>query len=276
MISKRHVFEVIFGTSTKEGKRFDELLLYIILASVAVVVLNSVPILREKLGTLFIVLEWIFTIVFTVEYFIRIYVVPHRWRYVFSFWGVIDVISFLPTYLSLFIPGYNYLIILRIIRLLRVFQIFALPNFLRESKALYSALRSSIYKISIFLLLILIIVIVLGTIMYIVEGEESGFSSIPQGVYWAIITITTVGYGDIVPTTVLGKFISSFIMLIGYSIIAVPTGIITFELSKKKEHAHRFYCKSCHHQNPTDSTFCNQCGMLLTDHSTEETNNNGK
>ncbi len=276
MISKRHVFEVIFGTSTKEGKRFDELLLYIILASVAVVVLNSVPILREKLGTLFIVLEWIFTIIFTVEYFIRIYVVPHRWRYVFSFWGVIDVISFLPTYLSLFIPGYNYLIILRIIRLLRVFQIFALPNFLRESKALYSALRSSIYKISIFLLLILIIVIVLGTIMYIVEGEESGFSSIPQGVYWAIITITTVGYGDIVPTTVLGKFISSFIMLIGYSIIAVPTGIITFELSKKKEYAHHFYCKSCHHQNPTDSTFCNQCGKPLTDHSTEETNNNGK
>ncbi|MFO7616213.1 MAG: ion transporter [Bacteroidales bacterium] len=263
MITKRYLFEVIFGTVTKAGKRFDIALLYVILASVTVVVLNSVATLRLRLGSLFMVLEWIFTIIFTVEYIIRVYVVPHRWRYIFSFWGIVDLVSFLPTYLSLFIPGYNYLIILRIIRLLRVFQIFAMPNFLRESKALYSALRSSIYKISIFLLLILIIVIVLGAIMYIVEGEESGFISIPQGVYWAIITITTVGYGDIVPITVMGKFISSFIMLIGYSIIAVPTGIITFELSRKKESSGRFYCTSCHHQNPKESHFCNLCGKTL-------------
>ncbi len=271
MISRRTLFEIIFGTSTKAGKRFDVVLLWVILASVTVVILDSVSSINLRFGRLLMILEWIFTIAFTIEYVVRVIVVPHRWRYIFSFWGIIDLVAFLPTYLSIIFVGYKYLIILRIIRLLRVFQIFALPQFLRESKALYLALRSSIYKISIFMTLVLITVIVLGGVMYIVEGQKNGFTSIPQAIYWAIITITTVGYGDIVPTTVLGKFISSFIMLIGYSIIAVPTGIITMELTRKKFGSHDLTCNECHHINPKNSIFCNNCGNRL--HMLEEKTN---
>jgi len=263
MIRKRVLFEIIFGVKTRSGKLFDIVLLWVILASVLVVILDSVSWIAIKYSTILVSLEWAFTILFTVEYLVRVLVVPHKGRYIFSFWGLIDLVSFLPTYLSLILVGYKYLIILRIVRLLRVFQVYQLTQFLLESKSLYSALRSSIYKISIFMILVLIIVVVLGSIMFVVEGDESGFTSIPQSIYWAIITITTVGYGDIVPITVFGKFISSFIMLIGYSIIAVPTGIVTFELTKKSSKSHPEKCRECNHINPDGSFYCNHCGEKL-------------
>ena len=263
MIRKRLLFEIIFGTSTKAGKRFDVILLWVILASVLVVVLDSVNTINDRLGRFMLTLEWVFTIAFTIEYLVRIWVVPNRWKYIFSFWGLVDLVSFLPTYLSLVIAGYKYLVVLRIIRLVRVFQIYQLTQFLAESKALYGALKNSIFKILIFMILVLIIVVVMGAIMYVVEGETNGYTSIPQSIYWAIMTITTVGYGDIVPVTVLGKFISSFIMLIGYSIIAVPTGIITFELSKKTSIEKNLTCGKCEHINPPGALFCNRCGKML-------------
>jgi len=234
-----------------------------ILASVLVAILDSVASIGPKSKVILTSLEWVFTGIFTIEYFFRIYVVPRKKAYIFSFWGLVDLISILPTYLSLIFVGYQYLIILRILRLLRVFQVYQLTQFLLESRSLYSALRSSVYKISIFMTLVLIIVVLLGSVMFVIEGEHNGFTSIPQSIYWAIITITTVGYGDIVPSTVLGKFISSFIMLIGYSIIAVPTGIITFELSKKPGKRGPTECQECHNDNPKGSVYCNRCGKEL-------------
>ncbi len=263
MSTRRDLFEIIFGTSNKAGKRFDMILLWIILVSVTVVILDSVAAINAKFGTILLVLEWCFTVLFTIEYFVRVYAVPRRWKYIFSFWGIIDLIAFLPTYLSLIFVGYKYLIVLRIARLIRVFKVYSMTRFLLESKSLYAALRSSIYKISIFMLMILIIVVILGSVMYIVEGENNGFTSIPQSIYWAIITITTVGYGDIVPATVFGKFISSFIMLIGYSIIAVPTGIITMELTRSKNRFRNSHCQKCDHHNPKGALFCNSCGNPL-------------
>lgn len=266
MITKRVLFEIIFGVGTKSGKLFDKVLLWVILASVLVAILESVSSIGTKYRVVLVALEWFFTIVFTIEYIFRIYVVPRKRAYLLSFWGLIDLIAILPTYLSLIFVGYHYLIILRIVRLLRVFQVYQLTQFLLESRSLYSALRSSFYKISIFMILVLIIVILLGSVMFVIEGDANGFTSIPQSIYWAIITITTVGYGDIVPTTVVGKFISSFIMLIGYSIIAVPTGIITFELSKKPRKGRPTECEACHQDNPKGSAYCNHCGKELPDH----------
>lgn len=268
MIRKRDLFELIFGVETRAGKLFDIVLLWVILASVLVVVLDSVTEINSRYYVVFVVLEWIFTVIFTLEYVIRVWVVPNKWRYIFSFWGLIDLISFLPTYLSLFFVGYKYLIILRIVRLLRVFKVYQMKRFIQGYTHLYTALRSSIYKISIFMALILVVVIILGALMFVIEGKENGFSSIPQSIYWAIITITTVGYGDIVPSTIFGKFIASFIMLIGYSIIAVPTGIVTFELSREKENREKPVCPSCHHENPTGSHYCNVCGSKLGKHDT--------
>lgn len=263
MIRKRELYEIIFGVGTKWGRLFDIVLLWVILASVTVAIIDSVSSIDLKYKAFLTTLEWIFTGLFTIEYLVRVWVVPRKRKYIFSFWGLIDLISFLPTYLSLILVGYKYLIILRIVRLLRVFQVYQLNKFLLESRSLATAFRSSIYKISIFLTFVLIIVILLGSLMFVVEGDESGFTSIPQSIYWAIITITTVGYGDIVPVTVLGKFIASFIMLIGYSIIAVPTGIITFELSKRPGKGQPTECRECGHDNPIGSVYCNQCGKKL-------------
>lgn len=208
-------------------------------------------------------MEWGFTILFTAEYVARIYVVPRPRRYIFSIWGLIDLLSILPTYISLIVPGAQFLTILRLIRLLRIFRVLNMTRFLIESKILYEALRSSVFKISIFMLFVFVFVVVLGTIVYVVEGGQNDFNSIPQSVYWAIITITTVGYGDIVPQTVGGKFIASFIMLIGYSIIAVPTGIFAMEFAKSKKNDVGPRCRKCNHKNPEHSRFCNQCGSKL-------------
>ncbi len=252
-------YNIIFKSDTKPGKDFDVILLILILISVVVVMLDSVEAFHRQYSFFFDILEWILTIIFTLEYLVRLYVHPKRIRYVFSFWGIIDFLSIVPTYLSLFFIGYHYMIIVRIFRLLRVFRIFKLVRFSNESEVLWKSLRSSMYKVSIFFFALTMIVVLMGTIMYVVEGAENGFDNIPKSIYWAIVTITTVGYGDMVPQTVLGKFLSSLSMIIGYSIIAIPTGIVTSEITKRK-HKLRKCCSECGVFNDISANFCKSCG----------------
>ncbi len=255
---KNKIYVIVFGTNTRAGKRFDIVLLWLILASVLCVILESIPELGNRYKLTFLIIELVFTVVFSIEFILRIWSSPKPLNYLFSFWGIVDFVSILPTYLMLLVPGYQYLLVIRSLRLLRVFRIIKLARFMSAAQILKNAIKLSIYKIGTFLLVILAIVTVMGAIMYVVEGGQNGFTSIPQSIYWAIITITTVGYGDIVPQTVLGKFISSFVMIIGYAIIAVPTGIFTAEmvktgLAKKK-------CTQCKHDNETTAHYCNNCG----------------
>lgn len=234
-MTKQLLYNIIFENDTKAGKRFDVLLLWSILISVLIAMLDSVPSLNGAVGFEFYLIEWVFTIFFTIEYIFRISVHPKPQKYMFSFWGLVDLFAILPAYLSLLFIGSQYFLIVRIFRLLRVFRILRLIQFNREALVLMNALRSSSFKISIFMSTVVTIVVILGTIMYVIEDPENGFTSIPQSIYWAIITITTVGYGDIVPHTVLGKFISSIAMIIGYAIIAVPTGIVTVEMARSTD-----------------------------------------
>lgn len=252
---------IVFGTDTKAGKRFDVALLWIILLSVGVVMLESVPEWGNQYSEVFWIVEWILTVIFTLEYALRIWISDKPFSYIFSLWGVIDLLSILPTYLSFFLVGYHYLLVVRIFRLLRIFRILKLVRFNSEAQILLNALKSSLYKISIFLLAVLAIVIFMGTIMYVVESGEKGFTSIPQSIYWAIVTVTTVGYGDMVPTTVLGKIISSIAMITGYAIIAVPTGIMTVGIAKAPEESKR--CHHCDTENTYDSAYCKNCGEGL-------------
>ncbi len=255
---KERLYTVVFGTDTKAGKRFDLVLLWVILFSVIIVMLESVPEIHDRFTDPFIAIEWILTIIFSIEYLVRIWISPNRFKYLFSAWGYIDLLSILPTYLSLVFPGYHYLLIVRIFRLLRIFRILKLARFNRESQVLAGALKSSMYKISIFLFAILAIVVFMGTIMYVVEGGKQGFTSIPQSIYWAIVTVTTVGYGDMVPHTVLGKIISSFVMILGYAIIAVPTGIVTVEMSRAG--LTTYNCLKCNSTIAKSDNYCKNCG----------------
>lgn len=261
MIDKKSLYKIIFQSDTRAGRLFDIWLLWIILFSLVVVILDSLPELGAKFKTEFIIIEWILTILFTLEYLARIIISPKPLRYVLSFWGVIDLLSILPTFLSLLVYEYHYFLAIRIFRLLRVFRILKLARFNIETITLIKALKASSYKISIFFLTILTIVTLMGTLMYVIEGSENGFTSIPQSMYWAIITITTVGYGDIVPMTVLGKFVSSFAMIIGYAIIAVPTGIITVEMSKTEKNKKN--CQECGCANEWQANYCINCGTRL-------------
>ncbi len=261
MTNREKLYHIIFETSTPAGRRFDAILLWIIMFSVLVVMLESIPSLGPSYINIFITIEWVLTIIFTIEYFTRIWISPKPLKYIFSIWGLIDFMSILPTYLSLLMFGYHYLVIIRIFRLLRLFRILKLVRFYSESQVLAKALRASSYKIGVFLWTVMAMVVFMGTLMYVVEGSESGFTSIPQSIYWAIVTITTVGYGDMVPVTVLGKFISSFIMIAGYAIIAVPTGIITVEMSKTSLIKTR--CKTCNHENEPTAIYCNNCGNKM-------------
>lgn len=257
MTLRRKLYHIVFGTTTKLGKRFDILLLWIILFSVLVVMLESIPTLSAHYFTQFYTVEWILTIIFTIEYLLRLWISPKPIKYIFSFWGVIDLLSILPTYLSFFLEGYHYLLVVRIFRLLRIFRILKLVRFSTEAQGLLSALKASLYKISIFFIAVISIVTILGTIMYVVEGGQDGFTSIPQSIYWAIVTITTVGYGDLVPHTVLGKFISSAAMIIGYAIIAVPTGIVTVAMARAKEPTKE--CAKCDYANISKANYCVNC-----------------
>lgn len=256
---REKVKEVIFGHHTREGKLFDVILLWIILISVLLVILESIPSLKVGYYQYFFYLEWFITILFTLEYIIRIWSTKTPFRYIFSFWGIVDFLSIIPTYLELINFGFHYLLAIRIFRLLRVFRILKLVRFNTEAQKLLLALRGSGHKIGVFLMAVISIMVLLGTLMYVIEGGENGFTSIPQSIYWAIVTVTTVGFGDIVPQTVLGKILSSIAMIMGYAIIAVPTGIITVELAKKKSLDK--VCEVCNHDNPDDAQFCNQCAL---------------
>lgn len=258
MSYRNYLYDVVFGTESKAGKRFDVILLWIILFSVFIVMIESIPEIGIKYKHLLYIIEWILTIIFTLEFILRIWISPKPIKYIFSFWGFIDLLSILPTYLSFFFIGYHYLLVVRIFRLLRVFRILKLVRFNNEAIKLTNALQASLYKIAIFFIAVIAVVTFMGTLMYVVEGGEDGFTSIPQSIYWAIVTVTTVGYGDMVPHTVLGKFISSIAMIIGYAIIAVPTGIVTVELSKQKEIKNQ--CKKCDTSIETIANYCSNCG----------------
>lgn len=255
--------KIIFGTDTREGRLFDILLLVVISLSVLVVFLDSFPGIHEKYGKLLNILEWIFTVIFTIEYMLRIYTSYKPYKYILSFYGIIDLIAFSPTYLSLFVTGGQFLIVLRVFRLLRVFRIFNLSRFLWASSTIMVALRNSRHKIAVFLWFIIIIVVIMGVIMFLVEGPENGFRNIPESIYWAVVTLTTVGYGDISPQTGLGKFIASLIMIIGYGVIAVPTGIFSAEMSRNRALAKK-QCEHCQNrENDADALYCKKCGNSL-------------
>lgn len=261
-MNKQELNTIVFGTETKAGKNFDVILLWIILFSVVVVMLESVPELGVAYKEFFWVTEWILTVVFTIEFVLRIWISKKPLKYVFSLWGIIDLLSILPTYLSFILVGYHYLLVVRIFRLLRIFRILKLVRFNAEAQILINALKSSLHKITIFLMAVMAIVTLMGTIMYVVENGEEGFTSIPQSIYWAIVTVTTVGYGDMIPHTVVGKVISSFVMIIGYAIIAVPTGIVTVGMFKASGEGEN--CHHCAHNNPNNAKYCNNCGASLS------------
>ena len=263
---KEKLFRIVFRADTPAGKLFDIVLLVAISLSVVLVLLESVPFIFQKYGDSLHLGEWIITGLFTAEYIVRIAIVRNKQKYLFSFYGIIDLMSVLPVYLSLIFPPVYGLSVVRSIRLLRVFRILKLSRYLDESQLIVKALKASRRKIAVFLFAILMLVTILGSIMYIVESPESGFTSIPQGIYWAIVTLTTVGYGDIAPVTILGKIISSFVMILGYAIIAVPTGIVTSEfanLGENKKLQSRF-CPSCSAEIPgSEDRFCRKCGKKI-------------
>lgn len=266
---KMHV--IIQEADTPMGKLFDILLLVSILASVIVVMLDSVATIRERFTDLFLYLEWMFTIFFTLEYLLRVYITRKPIKnYILTFYGVIDLLAILPTYLSLVVSGTHFMMVIRILRLLRVFRILKLGRFVSATQVLKESMINSRHKIAVFLEIILTIVVVMGSIMYIVEGPANGFTSIPRGIYWAIVTLTTVGYGDIAPGTILGQFIASAIMIMGYAIIAVPTGIISSEMNKverkKKIQLNTQICENCQcDRHDDDAKYCKICGKTLKD-----------
>lgn len=262
---KLKLHEIIFEADTKSGKAFDILVLFSIVLSFITVLLESIQGIKKLYETELHIIEWIITIFFTLEYIARIIAVRQPLKYVFSFFGLIDLLAMLPTYLSLLLAGSQYMIVVRLIRLLRIFRIFKLVIYLKEAEILFIAIRASQYKIIVFMLAVLTFSAINGTIMYVIEGEENGFTSIPVSMYWAIVTLTTVGYGDLSPKSPIGQFIASIIMIMGYGIIAVPTGIVSVELSK----AHTAFsnsqaCPSCSKEgHDADSKYCKFCGEEL-------------
>jgi voltage-gated potassium channel len=270
LTNKQRLYIIVFGTETKTGKVFDIVLLWAIVLSVISVMLESVNELNDRFGTIFTVLEWSFTILFTIEYTLRILISEKPGKYAFSFLGVVDLLALLPTYLTLITTGGSYLIVIRTIRLLRVVRILKLSRYLREASVLGDALKASRHKIFVFIGSVFTLVMIVGTLMYIVEsGENSAFTSIPRGIYWAIVTVTTVGYGDISPQTTLGQSLASVLMLMGYAIIAVPTGIVTSEIAsaerdKKLSESNEKKCTLCGHgSHDHDAKYCKKCGNKI-------------
>ncbi len=264
----RHkLYVIIYEADTRAGKLFDVVLLWLIVLSVVLVMLESVEDINARYHALFNVAEWIITILFSIEYIARILIVRRPLSYIFSFYGLIDFLSTIPKYLSLLLVGTQVLVVFRSLRLLRVFRILKLHQYVGESQKLMHALRASRTKILVFLFAILIICVVLGTVMYLVEDRESGFTSIPKSVYWAIVTLTTVGYGDIAPQTIAGQFIASFIMILGYAIIAIPTGIVTSEMTRGNGAEQIFDTQSCPNcsadRHPYQARYCYRCGYKL-------------
>ena len=258
---RKSLYRIIFEADTRKGKWFDILLIISIVLSVIVVMLDSVESINAVYGKLLFSMEWVFTVLFTIEYLLRIFCARKPVKYTTSFFGVIDLLAILPTYLSILIPGSQYLLVIRILRVLRVFRVLKLAKFLGESDMLIQALRASRRKITIFVFTVLTLVVVLGSLMYVIESREDGFTSIPRSIYWAIVTLTTVGYGDIHPKTGLGQALASVIMILGYGLIAVPTGIFTVEASTIKQKLSSRTCAECGSKNHDgDALFCKSCG----------------
>ena len=266
-MTKERIHQIIFEADTPKGKAFDIGLLIAILLSVLVVMLESVDSINQEYETLLRALEWGFTILFTIEYFLRIYSINKSTKYIFSTMGIIDLLAILPTYLIFIIPSLHTLTVIRVVRIIRIFRVFKLKRYIRGAYTMQIALRKSIPKITVFLLSVLLLIIILGAIMYIIEGEWGGnpdFQDIPNSIYWSIVTLTTVGYGNVVPVTVMGKIIASVIMLLGYGIIAVPTGIITAGIVKTNKNISTQACINCSKEgHDDDAECCKYCGSQI-------------
>jgi voltage-gated potassium channel len=271
--SKKAIYDVIFGYDSTQGKLFDIALICCILLSVAAVLLDSIASIHQAYGTLLFRLEWLFTLLFTVEYGLRLYSSPKPRTYIFSFYGIVDLLSILPTYIAFIFPSAIYLIVIRIMRVLRIFRILKLFRYMGEANLLFAALLQARRKIEVFLFSLLTLITIFGALMFIIEGPENGFTDIPTSVYWAIVTITTVGYGDIAPQTPMGQFIAAIAMICGYAIIAVPTGIIGAELMQQVQNRNapstsdEKVCISCNATgHDPDANFCKFCGKKVKQH----------
>jgi len=261
---RSRLHEIIFEADTPTGRAFDVLVIISILGSILAVMLESISGVAARYGPQLRALEWGFTILFTMEYLLRLIAVGKPAAYARSFFGVVDLLAVLPTYLSLLIPGSQALLVIRVIRVLRVFRVLKLVQFVKEATTLSAALRASMRKILVFLLAVLTMVVIMGSLMYIVEGEEHGFTSIPKSVYWAIVTLTTVGFGDITPQTPLGQFLSTIVMIMGYGIIAVPTGIVSVEMANAFREVSSQACQQCSAEgHPPGAKYCKDCGAEL-------------
>ena len=262
---RKILFEVIFEADTPAGKLYDIALIVCILLSVVVVMLDSVASIRTNHHNILLAFEWIFTILFTIEYILRLVCVGKPLRYAISFFGIIDLLAILPTYMSLFILGTRYLSVIRILRVLRIFRVLKLGHHVKEAAVLKNALYASRRKILVFLFAVLTLVVIIGSLMYIIENAENGFTSIPKSIYWAIVTLTTVGYGDISPSTELGQFLAAIVMIMGYSIIAIPTGIVTAELTlAEKGKQNTQACPNCSAEgHDNNAVYCKFCGSKL-------------
>lgn len=262
---RNRLYIIIFGTETKAGRLFDVVLIYVIIASVLALMLDSIAAVSQRLGGWLTLMEWAFTLLFTLEYLVRIYCSPRPLAYMRSFYGLIDLISVLPTYLGLIFPGANYVLVVRLLRVLRIFRVLKLARYMSEANVLIRSMLLARRKIFVFFFVVLVLATIFGSIMYIVEGPEHGFTSVPMSIYWTIVTITTVGYGDITPKTPLGQLVATAVMLTGYSIIAVPTGILTAELAQEiqRERTAKI-CANCNRSgHDKDAGYCKHCGSPI-------------
>lgn len=262
---KRQMFRIIYRADTPLGRLFDICLLILIFLSTFIVMMESVPSFDLKYHTAFVVMEIIISIIFTIEYILRIITIRNKRAYIFSFYGIIDLLAIVPFYLSLFFPVTKFFLIIRMLRMLRIFRIMNLLDFMNDGYLLIRAMKNSSRKIYIFLLFLMIFSVIVGSMMYMVEGHKEGFESIPQSIYWAVVTVTTVGYGDVSPTTPLGKFFAIVLMLAGYSIIAVPTGIVTAEMRNKRQIWEKVCPRCNNHDVDDDANYCKKCGERIED-----------
>ena len=269
--SREEVYRIIFQAETQSGKIFDVVLILAILGSVIVVMLDSVPEIAERYHGLLRIAEWIFTILFTIEYGARLWCVASKKKYALSFFGLIDLFAVIPTYLSVLIPGGEVLAVVRILRVLRVFRILKLVQYMGEADVLMTTLKASRFKIAVFLITVMSIVVIVGSIMFLIEGPENGFTSIPRGLYWSIVTLTTVGYGDVAPQSPLGQALAALLMILGYAIIAIPTGLLASEFTqqnaarRQESNAASQRCPACGNlEVDSQADYCRYCGQKLT------------
>lgn len=264
---KRRLYITMFEAKTPAGRRFDLYLMGLILVSLLVLMIESLPSLSPTTRYVFYIIEWILSVIFVIEYILRIYVTAKPFKYIASAWGVIDLLSILPVLFLAFYESTHYFRIIRILRLIRVFKVFRVNKFTKEAYSLYHSLVASVYKISVFMFFVILLAIISGGLMFIIEGNgENGFNSVPESIYWAIVTVTTVGFGDMAPTTDLGKFLASMMMLLGYAIIAVPTGIVSLEMFRYQENERTedlVSCPNCKSFNKNDAVYCDQCGVTI-------------